>query len=499
MSRLIVTGLLCVALTLASAPLALAQRTSADYTEPYQRKAFEIYRTIVGMRTAEAQGKVPAMAEYLAEQFRQGGFPAADVHVLPFTVPTGEKTAGLVVRYRGNGASGRKPILLIAHMDVVDARREDWTRDPFTLVEEKGYFFGRGSADDKFGVASLTATFLRLKAEGFVPTRDLVIAFSGDEETGMLSARDLVKTHRALTDAEFALNDDGGGGKLDESGKPVAFFIQAAEKTYATFELTVTNPGGHSSTPRADNAIYDLAAVLKRLEAHRFPVKVNDTTRGYLRAMARLTPGPEGEAMGRLAENPADEAAADELWRHPEAVGITRTTCVPTMLRAGHAENALPQSATITVNCRIFPGEAVDDIKATLERVAETDGRPGEAGGRLSEASLPSKKGIRITQIGEALPSLASPLRDDIMSALTATVHARYPGIPIIPYMAAYATDGREVRAAGIPTYGVMGLFMKDSDQFAHGLDERVPVEQFFGALEHWKGLLSRLAGPVAH
>ncbi len=458
---------------------AAAQQASQSYTQPYQRKALEIYRTIVGMRTAEAQGKVPAMAEYLAEQFRQGGFPAADVHVLPFTVPSGEKTAGLVVRYRGSGAAGRKPILLLAHMDVVDARREDWTRNPFTLVEENGYFFGRGSADDKFGVASLTATFLRLKAEGFVPTRDLVIAFSGDEETGMLSARDLVKTHRALTDAEFALNDDGGGGKLDESGRPVAFFIQAAEKTYATFELTITNPGGHSSTPRADNAIYDLGAVLKRLEAHRFPVKVNDTTRGYLRAMARLTPGPEGEAMGRLAENPADVAAGDELWRHPEAVGITRTTCVPTMLRAGHAENALPQSATITVNCRIFPGEAVDEIKATLERVAAT-------------------KGLRIAQIGEALPSLASPLRDDVTAAVTATVHARYPGIPIIPYMAPYATDGREVRSAGIPTYGVMGLFMKDSDQFAHGLDERVPVEQFFGALEHWKVLLTHLAGHPA-
>jgi carboxypeptidase PM20D1 len=195
--------------------------------------------------------------------------------------------------------------------------------------------------------------------------------------------------------------------------------------------------------------------------------------------MARLTPGPEGEAMGRLAENPADVAAADELWRHPEAVGITRTTCVPTMLRAGHAENALPQSATITVNCRIFPGEPVDEIKTVLERIAAT-------------------KGLRITQIGEALPSLASPLRDDITAAVTATVHARYPGIPIIPSMAAYATDGREVRAAGIPTYGVMGLFMKDSDQFAHGLNERVPVAQFFGALEHWKGLLTRLAGPAA-
>jgi acetylornithine deacetylase/succinyl-diaminopimelate desuccinylase-like protein len=469
--------LACIALVAGPAVPAAAQGTSAGYTQPYQRKALDVYRTIVGMRTAAGQGKVPAMAAYLADQFRQGGFPAGDVHVLPLTLPDGEATAGLVVRYRGDGSSGKRPILLLAHMDVVDARREDWTRDPFTLVEEGGYFFGRGSADDKFGVASLTATFLRLKAEGFVPTRDLVIAFSGDEETAMLSARSLVTTHRALTDAEFALNDDGGGGMLDEAtGKPVAYFIQAAEKTYATFELTLTNPGGHSSTPRADNAIYQLAGALTRLEAYRFPVQVNDTTRGFLRAMARLKTGPVGEAMGRLADNPADAAAADVLWRDPEVVGITRTTCVATMLRAGHAENALPQSATATVNCRIFPGVAPSDVKATIERVTDT-------------------KGLVVTQIGEAFPSPASPLRDDVTAAVTAAVQARYPGVPVIPYMAAYATDGREVRSAGIPTFGVMGLFMKDSDQFAHGLNERVPVEQFFGALEHWKTMLSHLAG----
>lgn len=456
---------------------ARAQHASADYTAPYQRQALEIYRTIVGMRTAAGQGQVPAMAEYLAVQFRQGGFPADDVHVLPFTVPSGEQTAGLVVRYRGDNSSGKRPILLLAHMDVVDAKREDWTRDPFTLVEEDGYFFGRGSLDDKFGITSLTTTFLRLKAEGFVPTRDLVIAFTGDEETGMLSARRMVHEHRALTDAEFALNDDGGGGVLDESGRPVAYFVQAAEKTYATFELTLTNPGGHSSTPRVgDNAIHHLATALTRLEAYRFPVQTNDATRLYLREMAKVTPGAVGEAMARLAADPNDTAAADLLWQQPEVVGITRTTCVPTMLRAGHAENALPQSATATVNCRIFPGVAVADVQATLERVAATES-------------------LRVSLIGEAVPSPASPLRDDVMTAITAAVHTRYPGTPVIPYMAPYGTDGRETRSAGIPTYGVMGVFIKDSDQFAHGLNERVPVEQFFGALEHWKVVLTRLAG----
>lgn len=454
-----------------------AQQGSDAYTAPHQRKALEIYRTLVGMRTAAGHGQVPKAANYLADQFRATGFASEDVHVLPFTVASGEETAGLVVRYRGDGSSGKKPILLLAHMDVVDALRDDWVRDPFTLIEEDGYFFGRGSQDDKFGVASLTGTFLRLKAEGFVPTRDLIIAFTGDEETGMLSARRMVNEHRALTDAEFALNDDGGGGKLDEHGTPVAFFVQSAEKTYATFELTVTNPGGHSSTPRAgDNAIYDLTRALARLESHRFPVQTTEATQLFFREMAKVTPGPVGEAMSRLARDPSDEPAADVLWRQPELVGITRTTCVPTLLRGGHAENALPQSAVATVNCRIFPGVDVAEVQATLERVADTPGLT-----------------VKVLDTPRASPD--SPLRDDVMQAVAAAVHARYPGVPIIPYMAPYGTDGRETRAAGIPTYGVMGVFMKDSDQFAHGLNERVPVEQFFGAQEHWKVLLTRLAG----
>jgi carboxypeptidase PM20D1 len=464
-----------LALVSCAAPV-YAQDASADYVEPHQRKALEIYRTIIGYRTAAGHGQVPAVANYLADQFRQGGFRAADVHVLPFRVPSGEETAGLVVRYRGDGSSGRRPILLLAHMDVVDALPEDWERDPFTLIEEDGYFFGRGSLDDKFGVASLTATFLRLKAEGFVPTRDLVIAFTGDEETGMLSARRMVNEHRHLTDAEFALNDDGGGGKLDEDGRAVAFFLQNAEKTYATFELTVTNAGGHSSTPRADNAIYDLTAALQRLGAYRFPVMTTDATRLYFREMAKVTPGEVGQAMARLATNGDDEHAANVLWGEPELVGITRTTCVPTMLRAGHAENALPQSAVATVNCRIFPGVEVVDVQATLEQVTATPG-------------------LRVTVLDEPFASPESPLREDVLAAVTAAVHARFPGIPVIPYMAPYGTDGRETRSAGIPTYGVMGVFIKDSDQFAHGLNERVPVRSFFGALEHWKVLLTRLAG----
>lgn len=461
-------------LTLASG--LAAQSSSADYTKPYQRQALEIFRGLIAERTSETHGRVPAVARALADRFRAGGFPAEDVHVLPLTLPSGEETASLVVRYRGAPSATARPILFVAHMDVVDARPEDWKRNPFELTEENGYFFGRGILDDKFGVTTLTTTFLRLKREGFVPSRDLVIAFTGDEETGMLTARALVTTHRALTDAEFALNADGGGGVLNEAGAPERYLVQTSEKTYATFELTITNPGGHSSTPRADNAIYELAAVLKRIEAHRFPVQVNEVTRAYFAAVARLTPGEVGEAMGRLARDPNDAEAAEVLWRHPEQVGITRTTCVATMLRAGHAENALPQTATATVNCRIFPGVAVADVGETLARVA---GHPG----------------VRLEVLDEPRASPSSPVRPDVMDAVAQGVARIRPGTPIIPYMAPYGTDGKEIRAAGIPTYGIMGVFMKDSDQFAHGLDERVPVRSFFDALEFWHAVIHRLAG----
>lgn len=473
---LVAASLLTVSVAWASPAALSAQDATADYAEPYQRKALEIYRTIVGIRSSAGFGRVPEVANYLAEQFRQGGFPAEDVHVLPFTVADGEQTAGLVVRYRGDGSSGEKPILLMGHMDIVDALPQDWERDPFTLIEEDGYLFGRGTSDNKLGVTALTTTFLRLKAEGFVPTRDLIIAFSGDEETGMITARGLVTTHRDLTDAEFALNSDGGGGGLDEDGNPSLYLVQTSEKTYATFELTVTNPGGHSSTPRDDNAIYELATALKNIEAYRFPVMLNDATRFYLTEMSKIIPGEVGQAMATLAADPADAAAAEILRRQPEQVGITRTTCVATMLRAGHAENALPQSATATVNCRIFPGVAVSDVQATLARVADT-------------------KGLKIEVLDDPQASPVSPIRADIVDAVTAAIQTRYPKITAIPAMAAYGTDGKETRAAGIPTYGISGMFMKDSDQFAHGLNERVTVRTFFGALEHWDVILKRLAG----
>jgi carboxypeptidase PM20D1 len=468
--------LAAAALVLGCPWAAAAQDSSADYTEPYQRRAVEIYRTLIGMRTAAGHGQVPAAAAYLADVFRQGGFPGEDVHVLPLTTEEGEEVASLVVRYRGDGSSGAKPILLTAHMDVVDALPEDWERSPFALVEEDGFFFGRGTSDDKFGVAQLTTTFLRLREEGFVPTRDLVLAFSGDEETGMETAQALASAHRALTDAEFALNADAGGGTLGADGSPLTYLVQTSEKTYATFELTVTNPGGHSSMPRSDNAIYELAGALKRLEAYRFPVRVNDATRAYFQASAPIVGGEVGQAMARLAADPTDEEAADVLWREPAEVGVTRTTCIATMLRGGHAENALPQSATATVNCRIFPGVSVEEVGGVIQEVV---GNPA----------------LKIRTLGRPVAGPASPVRQDVLEAVAAGVARIRPGTPVVPYQAPYGTDGVHYRRAGIPTYGIMGLFMKDSDRFEHGLNERVPVRGFFDALEFWPVVLRRLAG----
>ena len=449
--------------------LALALHASAASPDTNETRARDLLARLVAFKTSEGFGQVPAMANYLAGQFRAAGFKDTDIHIFPL----GE-TASLVVRYPGNG-SGGKPVLLMAHMDVVTAKPEDWQRDPFTLVEENGYFYGRGAADIKSGVAELTSTFLRLKQEGFVPTRDLVIVFTGDEETAMATTQDLVKHHRDLIDAEFALNADGGGGVLDADGRPQLFALQTAEKTYASCELTTHNAGGHSSQPRADNAIFDLADALKRLQAYRFPVMANDTTRAGFRAAAKVTPGALGDAMRHFADNPDDTQAADMLAAVPSEVGRTRTTCVPTLLRGGHAENALPQSATATVNCRIFPGVAIASVRQTLQDLAG--------------------KGLEVKVLDNPTASDASPLREDVMAAVAIAVHARHPGVPIVPVQESGATDGLHFRAAGIPTYGVDGMFMKDGEAFAHGLNEKIPVQGYYDALDYWYRLVKAVAG----
>ncbi|MFN3286911.1 MAG: M20/M25/M40 family metallo-hydrolase [Sphingomonadaceae bacterium] len=455
---------------LATAP-AHARTTAPD---PWEAKAREILARSVAFRSTASHKETPQLVAYLAGEFRAAGVPEGALTILPV-----KDTAAMVVRIAGRDRS-RKPILFSAHLDVVEANPADWARDPFTLIEEGGFFFGRGSLDDKAGVAQLATLIIRMARERLVPSRDLVFAFIGDEETTMDTTRLLAGPRRDLIEAEFALNADAGGGLLDEAtGRPVIYYIQGGEKTYSDFILTVSNPGGHSSAPRADNAIYTLAAALRRIEAHRFPVMSNDLTLSTMRAEGRLRSDEVGRAMAAFAASPGDGPAAERLSREPSLVGQLRTTCVATMLLAGHAPNALPQSASANVNCRIWPGVGVEATRRELERIVAD---PAVA--------------IRAETAG-SIESPASPPRADVEQAVRRALAASgWGAVPIAYEQSNGATDGSHYRAAGIPTYGVTLLFMKDSDQFAHGLNERVPVESFDRATRGWWELVKTLADP---
>ncbi|HVF36252.1 MAG TPA: M20/M25/M40 family metallo-hydrolase [Candidatus Saccharimonadia bacterium] len=457
-----------VALSALSA-LAMPEPASAQ-SEPHETKARAIYAHIIGLRTAAGHSQTAAMARYLASVLMEGGVADTDVA----TLEAGGETA-MLVRIPGSDASAR-PILFSAHMDIVDARPEDWTRDPFTLVEENGTFYGRGTSDNKAGVTALVSTVLRFESERLVPSRTLVFAFVGDEETNMDTTR-AIAAHDWVKGAELAINSDAGGGLLDdESGKPLIYLVQGAEKTYATFEITATNAGGHSSRPRADNAIYDLARAVSKIEAYRFPVMSNELTLAYLGAVGEVQPGGTGAALRAFAKDPTDAAAADALAKSPEFVGATRTTCVATMLDAGHAENALPQKATATINCRIFPGVEVDAVRDALVAAV---GNPA----------------LKFETLGTPAASPVSEMRPDVTAAIEKAVHAKYPGVPIVPYLESGGTDGKIYRVAGIPTYASSGLFSKPSEMFAHGLNERLPVNAFYEGLDHIYRLAVELGG----
>lgn len=439
----------------------------------HRAEAREIYARVVGVKSVAGEGQVPVVASYLEERFKQAGFPQSDLHVLPL----GE-TVTLVVRYRGDGSSGKKPILLIAHMDVVGARPEDWTKDPFKLIEEDGYFYGRGTNDNKAGVAALATAFLRFKAEGFVPNRDLIIAFTGDEETTLGTAHMLATQHRELIDAEFALNTDAGYGAFDTSGRNLGFAFQTAEKTSMTYEMTVRNIGGHSARPRPDNAIYQLAAALQKVGAYKFEPLVTETTSAYFAEVSKQYSGEVAEAMRRFSRDSSDRAAADLIETQMGELGTTRTTCVATMLTGGHAFNALPQTATATINCRVFPGTSAEEVRSILTAVVNDP-----------------EVEIVATDVKTVAPG--SPLRKDVLNAYTNAVRARFPGSPIIPRMLSGMTDGAEFRAVGIPTYGVDGTWVIVPDDLRlHGKDERMSVDAFYSNLDHWDRMLKELAGP---
>ncbi len=430
-----------------------------------ERHARAILERAVSIPTVGGGGQVPRLAAYLAEQLRAAGFGQGDIAITPY----GE-TATLVARYPGTGRGA--PLVLSAHMDVVEAKPEDWVRDPFTMTEANGFLYGRGVLDNKFGLSMLVASLARLRQQGYAPGRDIVLAVSGDEESTMATTRALAPQLRG---AWMVVNSDGELNPLDARGQPLALKMQAAEKAYATFELRVRNPGGHSSQPRADNAIYQLGQALARLQTYAFPVELNEVTRSYFEGVAPQVDARTREAMARLIKNPADAEAVALLDGNPEYVGVVRTTCVATMLAAGHAENALPQRAVATVNCRILPGTPAEQVAETLQRVI-------------------ADPKVEVARLEPYPDSPASPLRPELMAALRKAVDGRYPGLRILPSMAMGATDCLFFRAAGIDCYCVDALFMHPEDNFTHGLDERVPADAIGPALAFWDVLLRELS-----
>ncbi|MFT4196520.1 MAG: M20/M25/M40 family metallo-hydrolase [Pseudoxanthomonas sp.] len=445
--------------------LALAAAASAQAPAPDVAAAKDMLGHAIAFRTE--QGQVPDFARYLAGRLEAGGFAPADIEIIPVG-----NTAAMTVRYHGKGKA--KPILISGHMDAVAANPEDWTRDPFTLIEENGYLYGRGVADMKTAVVVLVQTFIRLRREGFVPDGDLILVLSGDEETEMASTRELARRYH---DARFLLNADAGGGTLDATGKPVLYGVQTAEKAYADFQITFTSPGGHSSAPDVPgNAIYRLARAIDRIAAYQFPTQISPTTRASLRSAGQRLPGELGQALLRYADHPDDAAAAATISADPAYVGQIRTTCVATMLHGGHALNALPQRAAVDVNCRIFPGTPIDAVRDTLAKVI------GDASAQIEILPPPP------------VESPESPLRKDVMTAVTAAVHARFPGVEVVPSMSAGASDSMHFRTLGVDCYGVDGAFTKDNDSFAHGLNEKLPASEVPATLDFWHRLLTALA-----
>lgn len=436
-----------------------AAPVDAEGLSDHQQLARDIYRELIEINTTDSVGDNTAAARAMAQRLRAAGFAADDVQV----IEPAPRKGNLVARLRSPAASAR-PVLLLAHIDVVEADPADWSVDPFTFLEREGYFYGRGTSDDKAMAAIWTANLIRMKQEGYRPNRDIILALTADEEGGSHNGVvHLLAEHRDLVDAAFVLNE-GGGGAI-RNGVRVANSVQAAEKVYQSYRLEVTNPGGHSSLPRADNAIVELAQALTRIAAFEFPVEFNEVSRAFFGQSAETVPSREAALIGALLRNPPDPEAVAYFAKIPAYNARMRTTCVATQFDAGHAENALPQRARATVNCRILPGVDPAAVQATLAEVA---GNPA----------------ITFAPMAEARPSPASPLTEEIMAPIQALTEEMWPGVVVIPTMSTGATDGLYFRNAGIPVYGVSGLFGDIDDVRAHGRDERMAVESFYDGLE---------------
>lgn len=468
------TALIAITAAASAAPPALTQ-AQHDATHA-------MFEHVIDMPTVIGRHNVPGMAQYVADQFKAGGFPAADIHVVPYhtgSATQGEDdTAALIVRWRAAGTATARPILLMGHMDVVEAKPGDWSVDPFKMLEKDGYYYGRGTIDMKDGIVAITQAMINLKKAGFQPKRDIVVLFTGDEETNGIGAdKGASEWLDLLGHPEFGLNADGGGGGFNPDGSPAGYTIQTAEKTYADYTFTVHNRGGHSSKPRKDNAIYSLDHAVDKLEAHRFEPMMNETTRAYFEGRQKTEKGPLGDAMRRWLANPGDGEAADIIEASESEVGLTRTRCVATRLFAGHANNALPQLAWARINCRIFPGIDPNAVKTELEHIV-------------------ADPEVVVTREDDNVASLASPLRPDVTAAYTRAVQTLHPGMPVFPEMSTGASDARPFRVAGIPVYGANGgWIVVPIDNRAHGRDERLPVQSLYDNVVHWQMMLGDLAG----
>ena len=449
--------------------LAVATPVGAQQPSAYHQLGHAILREMIETNTTASSGNTSPLAEQLQVRFRDAGFPEADVQVVG-PLP---KNRNLVVRYRGSGA--KKPVLLLAHLDVVEAKPSDWSYDPFKLTTKDGYFYGRGTQDVKGGATTLVTALLRMKQEGFVPDRDFILALTAGEENGPYNGVSwLLKNKRDLIDAEYVINVDAGGGELDAAGKHLLFDVQAAEKVYHSVTITATNPGGHSSLPRKDNAIYTLARALERVAAFDFPAKPNDVVRAYF-AKAASTVAPVVAAdMRKVSSGSNDPAAIARLSKTPLYNALMRTTCVATMLEGGHAPNALPQTARAVINCRMLPSDDPAAVERTLARV-------------ISDTSVK-------LQADTATPSPASPLRPDVFTAVEASVKATWGNVPVVPIMETGATDGLFFRNAGVPVYAFSGIFIATDDVRAHGKDERILVSAFDDGLDFTYDFLKRIS-----
>ncbi|MGP0072810.1 MAG: M20/M25/M40 family metallo-hydrolase [Bryobacteraceae bacterium] len=462
--------------------LALGSLAAAPLDEATRKLAHDIFQQLIEINTTDSVGSTTVAAAAMAKRLLDAGFPAEDVKVLG----PNDRKGNLVARYRGSGAAGLKPILIIAHLDVVEARREDWTTDPFQFVEKDGYFYGRGTQDMKVSDAILVTDFIRLKREGYVPDRDIILALTADEEGGKSNGVDwLLKNHRELVDAAFALNPDSGG-VTTVKGKPLNVDVEANEKLYADFELDATNPGGHSSLPVPDNAIYHITDALSRLEHFTFPFELNPITRDYFEKRAALESGEIAADMKAILKTPPDPQAIARLSRDARFNSLLRTTCVATRLKAGHANNALPQQAQANVNCRILPGHAMEEVRQELIRIF-ADPKiivkyVDNAGGVFDRA--PDTKAF-----AAVLPPPA------VMQPLERVTDVMWPSAPVIPEMETGASDSVYTIGAGIPSYGISGVALDQDDVRAHGKDERVRISSFYDGVEFYYRYLKALTG----